>query len=347
MNPNGYLRRIGRVIRFFVDFRRNFNALRADLDALKGELDRSNHAHRALLVRHDILESNHKASVDWLQETYPEIVRAIGCKIGNEQLQEHTEKLFEALYRELRTLRAAPASPSVAGTVTAGAAASPAGMDDGLYLELERNFRGSREDVARRQTPYLDYLSEQARSGKSVLDIGCGRGEWLELLASHGIPAAGVDLNPINGASCRSTGLDVTTANACDYLAASPADSLGGITAFQLVEHLEFSVLAELLRQALKTLVPGGMLILETPNPENLLVATRSFWIDPTHIKPIPPELLEFAVRQTGFEIVAVLRLNPHEQYRPEATPLDLLLYGPRDYAIIARRPPSPDTKTK
>lgn len=341
MSQNGFLHRIGRAIHFIVHFKRNFDALRTDSGALKRELDQLHHAHRALLARHEILESDHKASVAWLQETYPEIVQAIGRKIEHEQLQQHTEKLFETLYRELRALHIAPAaSAAEAGAATSvGSVASPVGMDDGLYLELERSFRGTREEIARRQAPYLDYLSGQARSDKPVLDIGCGRGEWLELLGSHGIPAAGVDLNPINGASCRSVGLDVTTANACDHLAASPADSFGAITAFQLVEHLEFSVLAELLRQALKALTPGGVLILETPNPENLLVATRSFWIDPTHVRPIPPELLEFVVRQTGFEIVATLRLNPHEQYRPEAAPLDLLLYGPRDYAVIARRP--------
>jgi len=161
-----------------------------------------------------------------------------------------------------------------------------------------------------------------------------------------------VDLNPINGAACRQAGLKVVTDFAENYLQRQPANSLAGISAFQLVEHLEFTSLQKLIELSLGALKPGGVLILETPNPENLQVAGHTFWIDPTHQRPLPPALLEFMVRRQGFEQTSILRLNPCENYNPAAPEADSqrlleadsqrLLYGPRDYAILARKPETP-----
>lgn len=342
MSDKGILRRIKSVARFVLGLRGTVADLKTQSDAARWQIDQLQHAHDALAVRNQILENDHKASVDWLQKTYPEIVDAIGRKIEHEQLQQQTERLFQALHRELDNCRARQTLPADgAGSVAAAVPRLAANetIDDALYLELERSFRGACSEIARRQEPYLVYLTESVGKGLPVLDIGCGRGEWLGLLKSRGIYALGLDLNPVNGASCRHAGFNVVTANASDYLAAAPAHAFSAITAFQVVEHMAFPELVDLLKRSLNKLAPGGVLILETPNPENLLVATRSFWLDPTHQKPLPPELLEFVVRQTGFEIIDILRVNPHAELPPDAAPLEMLLHGPRDYAVIAKRP--------
>lgn len=314
-------------------------------------------------LQHQQLASDHAGQSAWLQQVYPEIAAAIGRKLETEQLQQLGEQLFATLHRELATRSATPAAaPSAAAAVTPGTPPDPAdAADPGFYPALEARFRGSRAGVSARQQPYLAWLPDWLDAARPLLDIGCGRGEWLQLLAEHRLPARGVDLNQVNAANCRAAGLDVLTGEAGSHLASLPAGTLGAVTAFQLVEHLDFAVLVTLLRQAWRALAPGGVLILETPNPENLLVASNTFWLDPTHIRPLPPALLAFMVEYAGFELLTTLRLNPDPAWREEGAALadvagpvpadpahspthslNHLLYGPRDYAIIARRPESP-----
>ena len=269
-----------------------YTDLQQQQGSLTDQLQQIQHRLQDITQRQDQQASEHQANVDWLQGVWPDLVAAIGRKIELEQLQQYNEQLCAALLRELQaaaapaTLATAPAAPAAAIPATPASAA-----EAGLYLALEQDFRGSRASVAERQSPYLAHLRELP-AGLPLLDLGCGRGEWLQLLRTHAIPAVGVDHNPINGLACRTAGLEVVTADILQDLANRPAASLAAITAFQLVEHLPFEVLQELLRQARRLLAPGGRLILETPNPENLQVATHSFWLDPTHIKPIPPAQL-------------------------------------------------------
>lgn len=165
--------------------------------------------------------------------------------------------------------------------------------------------------MAERQQPYLDYLTDVLTPQHPLLDIGCGRGEWLHLLRARGLPAHGLDLNPAN-ASLPVVPSGLTSpplTRVPTWRSRKPA--AGAITAFQVVEHLEFPVLMAFLTEARRVLAPGGILILETPNPENLNVATRTFWLDPTHVRPLPSELLEFAASYAGLEPVSILRLNP------------------------------------
>ena len=158
-----------------------------------------------------------------------------------------------------------------------------------------------------------------------------------------GFDARGVDLNPVNGDFCRALGLDVITVDVLRYLSALPDGTLSVVTAFHLVEHMPFSRLLVLTGEIFRVLKPGGLLIYETPNPENLEVATYSFWMDPTHLRPLPPELLEFLVLQGGFADVEVRRLHPLEAADTGNEPLlRSLLSGPRDYAVIAHKPLSP-----
>lgn len=219
---------------------------------------------------------------------------------------------------------------------------------DDFYEDLETRFRGSREHVTGLVKVYLDDVKE---CGGPVLDIGCGRGEWLELLGENGIEAYGVDLNESFSQANRDRGLDVRTGDAIAHLAALAPNSLGVITGFHLAEHLPFPVLIELADRAVEALRPGGLLILESPNPTNVRVGAAQFWIDPTHIRPLHPELLRFVLQQRGFARADIRPLHPAAFYDTDwAAALGLAatdegtalldelreaLTGPMDYAVI------------
>jgi len=292
------------------------------------------------------LRRDHDASVGWLQSTYPELVSAIGKKLEQQHFDQLTQDVFAAIHRETGVLsdRFALLEDAVALSpgATTMARSEPITREDsrsaGFYLALERRFRGTADEIAHRAQPYLQLIQANPALHCPVLDIGSGRGEWLALLAQASLPAAGVDLNPINGDYCRSRGLDVSTGDALAYLASLPANSLGTVTAFHLVEHLPFGTLLALTDEILRVLKPGGLLIYETPNPENLLVASNSFWLDPTHLRPLPPELLQFLLAQRGFVEADIRRLHPGEPAATTDPTLQALLSGPRDYAVIARK---------
>jgi O-antigen chain-terminating methyltransferase len=307
-------------------------------------------SHAQLTDQQQQLQKNHDASVAWMQQMYPEIVSAIGKKLEQEHFDKLTQDVFAAVYSEVGAFSdrldrlqhtAGQADPAtLAGSTPANAsAAAEDSRSAGFYLDLERRFRGTADEISARAQPYLSLLQTDPALFTPVLDIGSGRGEWLALLARENLSASGVDLNPINGHFCRSRGLEVRTGDAIAYLASLAPASLGTVTAFHLVEHLPFATLLALTDEILRVLKPGGLLIYETPNPENILVATQYFWIDPTHIKPLPPDLLHFLVLQRGFTNAEIRRLHPGEPSpTPDAT-LQALLSGPRDYAVIAVKP--------
>lgn len=228
-----------------------------------------------------------------------------------------------------------------------------AGHDD-LYRDLERTFRGSREAV---KALTEIYLPDVRRSGGPVVDIGCGRGEWLELLSESGIEAYGVDLNVAFAEENQQRGLDVRVGDAVAHLAALEPGSLGAVTGFHLAEHLPLTVLLALADRAFEALRPGGLLILETPNPTNVRVGAAQFWIDPTHERPLHPEFLQFVLAHRGFTPVEIRPLHPARHFEqdwaelfgidapagsPSAEVLDDVrsaLAGPQDYAVLARVP--------
>ncbi|HEX4079733.1 MAG TPA: class I SAM-dependent methyltransferase [Rhizomicrobium sp.] len=218
---------------------------------------------------------------------------------------------------------------------------------DALYLSFEDRYRGTREDIKDRQRIYLARIAAcVALTGDgSVFDIGCGRGEWLELLAERGIAARGYDANRIAVEECRQRGLDAHASDGLLVLAAEPDSSCSAITAFHVIEHIPFEQLVALLDHSLRVLRPNGLLILETPNPGNLIVAAEKFYFDPTHRNPLPCELTEYLVKSRGFEQVAILPLHP-VSWQPQKTYEDSMLaylqeklFGPQDYAVIGRKP--------
>jgi 2-polyprenyl-3-methyl-5-hydroxy-6-metoxy-1,4-benzoquinol methylase len=196
---------------------------------------------------------------------------------------------------------------------------------DDSYLAFEDTFRGSEELIRERQEIYLSLLEGHA----PVLDIGCGRGELLELLAAAGIAAHGIDVDRAMLAHCRAKGLtDVELADAVSYLQGAQDASLGAIVAAQVIEHLPYPGLLELLRAAPHKLRPGGRLIVETVNP-HAAHALKTFWVDPTHQHPIFPEVVLALCRLSGFPTAYVF----HPGGAGDAE-LDRFQAG--DYAVLA-----------
>lgn len=212
-----------------------------------------------------------------------------------------------------------------------------------FYRAFEDRHRGSRTLIKERLTVYLPFVTpllEHYPNGQ-CLDLGCGRGEWLELLTESGFTAMGVDLDAGMLSACHELNLRVEHKDALAALRDIPDGSLCVVTAFHVVEHIPFSDMCTLISEAIRTLVPGGILILETPNPENVLVAGCNFYLDPTHERPIPPELLRFAVEHAGYEKVKIVRLQEPVSLRDPKKPVDLMsvLTGVSpDYAVVAQK---------
>ena len=186
----------------------------------------------------------------------------------------------------------APGVPAVSGGAPPAAATLPAGV----YALFEERFRGSPDEISRAQRFYLDSL--RGVPGP-VLDAGCGRGELLRLLRDEGIPAAGVDTNPVSVQALRREGLSVEQGDAVGYLESRPPGSLGAVTAFQLVEHWTPAEIFRFLQAARRALAPGGVLVAETINSDSLS-ALRAFYLDPTHVRPVPPDALRFLAEAAG-----------------------------------------------
>ncbi len=227
--------------------------------------------------------------------------------------------------------------------------AQPVELD---YFAFEGLLRGSIDEIAERQAVYVPLFAEV----DDILDIGCGRGELIELLVTAGKRASGVDLDRDMVASCRERGLQVVAADGIADLATRDPQSLGGIAAMQVVEHLRPAQLTAFLDGCHRTLRSGGVLLLETINPVTLS-ALRNYFADLTHAQPLVPETLKFLVESTGFRDVTITYHNPlpeiarlrHVPYGDRATEdaqaasdrnVDLVnatLFGPQDYAVIAR----------
>jgi O-antigen chain-terminating methyltransferase len=214
-----------------------------------------------------------------------------------------------------------------------------------FYLAFENRFRGTREDIKGRVSVYLPIVRDAgAGTAESpILDIGCGRGEWLELLRDSGLMAHGLDINSKMAGFCRQAGLDVREGDAIEYLRGQRADSLGAVTGIHVIEHLPFRRFVALFDEVLRVLRPGGLVIFETPNPENVIVGSCNFWYDPTHHHPLPPEGTRFIAESRGFAKVDILRLHPYppDQQLQDGTRkmrerLNQVLFGSQDYSVVA-----------
>ena len=271
-----------------------------------------------------------------LLRTEQKVGRWLEAVEGWRESSERRESIRDGRLARLET--SAPASGAPAATAPGEGGTIPAGV----YSLFEERFRGDLAAVARKQRSYVELL--RGLPGP-VLDVGCGRGEFLSLLRAEGIPASGIELSPIAAAQCLAAGLDVVEADAAADLPGREPGRLGGITAFQVVEHWRPETLFAFLLSARRAVAPGGVLIAETINSDSLS-ALKAFFLDPSHVRPIPPETLHFMVGAAGFVDASI-------EYRGELPPgerlaettendriLNRLLFGPQDYAVIARVPP-------
>lgn len=213
---------------------------------------------------------------------------------------------------------------------------------DNFYTQFEDKFRGSEESIYKRiETAYSDIFTNDSKllAEKPVLDIGSGRGEFLQLLADKGLTGTGIDINHDMVERAKSKGLDVIQADATKYLnTASNEGKFSAITGFHIVEHIPFVELLNLFAACHSGLAKDGFVLFETPNPENLIVGSCNFYTDPSHLKPLPPALLKFALESVGFVNVEVRKLHPMD-INIETTSVDSSiserLFGPRDYCVI------------
>ncbi len=216
---------------------------------------------------------------------------------------------------------------------------------DSFYLSFENRFRGTRPEIKKRVRFYLPLLAEVSAGTEErpILDVGCGRGEWLELLREDGLHAFGVDLNSAMIAQCAERELSVTEADAIVHLRSLPDESHGAVSGFHIIEHLPLEALIDLIAEIRRVLKPGGLAIFESPNCKNLTVGACNFNIDPTHRNPVFPETAQFMLETQGFESVRLEYLSraedsPFEKNGPNSAALDHLLYGPQDFAVIGRK---------
>jgi SAM-dependent methyltransferase len=314
-----------------------------------------------LLERLQELEGRrHEERIGHLEGAFP---AAVDDAIRhNDALFARADQKLDRYRREAQDLRralgAALAALAAGDAAAAGAAPDLASaLDEHLYVELERRFRGTEEEIAERLAAYLPRL----RGRGPVVDLGCGRGELLALLAAEGIAARGVDGSAAMVAHCRERGLDASRGDLFAALAAAGEGSAGAVVSFHVVEHLPPDSLDRLVRLGWRALRPGGVLILETPNPLSLVVAARNFWLDPTHRRPVHPDALRLSFELAGFDPIERLDLRPFPARDrlpeldlatlPEAQRdladrinrlrdrLDDLLFGYQDYALIGTRP--------
>jgi SAM-dependent methyltransferase len=316
--------------------------LQAGLTALQGEVEGVRD--RRLVRLEDELGRHHGALA---------AVQSLAEELRDQRLPAlsgRLDALIERLHEEI------VATASLAERLAAGEGlkvTAPAGVEARIPEAVARAsvrfadaFRGAREEILGRIAEYIPLLEGHG----PVLDLGCGRGELLEALRTAGIESRGVDNDPAMVEACRRLGVPASESEAIEALRASAPASLGAVTAIHVVEHLAAAAWMELIGEAARALRPGGVLLVESPNPDSLRVGAGLFWTDPTHRAPVHPEALAFVVRAVGLEVaeVRLLRPFPAEQelaredqpgpVRELAKRLDRWLSGPRDYLLVARK---------
>lgn len=226
------------------------------------------------------------------------------------------------------------------------------GLSDVEYEEFENNFRGVEEDIAERLKIYLPYYRD---SKLPVMEIGSGRGEFLTLLRELNVKSFGVDVFEPFVNKCLKKGLDVKLGDGVSYMNKICDESLGGLFASQVIEHISTEELIALCKEAYRCLQPGAYVIFETPNPTCASIFTNSFYIDPSHQKPVHPSLIEYIMKVVGFKDVQIvytegskspisipeLKVEGAEnidEFNKAMSELNTKIFGSQDYAVIARK---------
>lgn len=329
--------------------------LNVGLNEIRADMDRRLGSSQAALASTDLSVEQARAAVDQLEQRLSEL-RNLLAEANERQAGDRTELLnvrarVDMLLEEARRRLPEPLDADQLGRFSA----ELDGKLDPLYKQLEDRFRGTRQHIIELQHEYLNDVADLKDGSAPIVDIGCGRGEWLELLKDHGIPAYGIDLNRTFVEANQARGLDVRLGDAVEHLESVPEGSIGAVTGFHIAEHLEFPLLVRLVDAARGALRPGGVLLLETPNPTNVIVGSSAFYIDPTHRNPLHPDLMEFLLSSRGFIDVEVRYLHPsdeqafvapvakegtaeHDAMNRIVEHLNWAFFGPQDFAVLGRR---------
>ena len=338
--------------------RKQFDTFQQQLDELKdavrSEIDSLSRTHEALktnlLARLDQLNKPAKPQVEAQKDNVAEL----------QQLKVQLEKQVDSMLDRLQRSRMDLAQRENRLSLLLDGTHQPVQLHpdqieaivneedhllDSLYWSLEEDLRGTPEEIKEEVKIYLPIL-ENAGIKDGILDVGCGRGEWLEVLREAGFQAKGIDHNHIQIEHCKSLSLDVIETEALSYLRGLEEAGLNAVTAFHFAEHLPLKLLVRFLDEAGRTLKPGGLLILETPNPENLLVGSCNFYLDPSHKNPIPMQTMKLLVEARGFRCEDIMKLRPVSSVQIEVkdqltSHVNHFLYGPMNYAMVARKPGS------
>jgi SAM-dependent methyltransferase len=320
------------------------NELHRSIDEHRIARDEARRFHEALAAR----ERRMEALIESVRTEHAEIQTSLGV------LQQATHNLGSVVSGFSRT-DSANVTP---GLASGSASATPANSSSvetlsHKYVGFEDAFRGSSDDIQGRLRDYMPIFA----GASDVLDIGCGRGEFLALLREGGVTAHGIDLNDAMVAVCREKRFEATKADALSYLRGVPPGSLGGLFAAQVVEHLEPAYLTRLLEAAFEALRPGAPIVLETINPACWFAFFESYIRDITHVRPLHPDTLKFLLIASGFQQIEIRYRAPypeHEKLQPiprsevlgdsvetlngNIEKLNSLLFTYLDYAAIARR---------
>jgi O-antigen chain-terminating methyltransferase len=337
-----HLERLDPEVKELKDIRKHFVELRADwerrvttneIQFLRGVADfQGAFQHRSSLMEanfREIVKAQHADYLSALDRTNVAIQKQVWS-----DMQKIRAEYDRMIHDELRVIRLRQGI----APVPVSNPASPAPTVDLDYTRFAFRFRGTEEHVRRTEEFYKPFFADC----RNVLDIGCGRGEFLELMREMEIPAKGIDLGPESVAACREKGLSAEVADLFAYLGPGTEGEFDGIFASQIVEHLEPAKLPEMIRLCAQSLRRGGVLAIETPNPDCLAIFATYFYLDPTHTRPAPHELLEFYLEEAGMASIEVHELSEAAEAIPEIAELPesfrKRFFGGLDYAIIGRK---------
>lgn len=311
------------------------------------------------LERLEAAWADHQRRIEYLEALEGEGVREL--MHHNDALFARVDQKLDRYRREARDLLGSLGAALAVARSGEGASAVEAvsrAHEEHGYLELERRYRGTEEEIRERIAAYKPWLAE---APGPVLDLGCGRGEALALLRDWGAAGRGVDSSARMVQLCRERGLEAEVGDLFGTLEGMPEGSLGGVVSFHVIEHLPVGALDRLVRLAYRALSPKGVLILETPNPLSVVVAARNFWLDPTHVRPVHPESLRLMYELAGFDPVERLDLRPFpandrlpeidlarfpedqrrlaDQVNRLRDRLDEMLFGYQDFGMVGKKP--------
>ena len=310
--------------------------------------------HRVSLLESNFREhvkAQHADYLGALERTTLDIQKRLWDDLA--KLREEHEKQMQ-IRTELRLIRQRAAAWTPATLASAPQPSAPAAQLPGEppaansiaaldYARFAERFRGGEAYVAEGQKFYLPYFQGRSR----VLDLGSGRGEFLALMKQNGVGARGVDNDAESVALCRGKGLEVEQADLFAHLATLADESLDGVFSSQVVEHLPPARLPELVALIAQKLEPGGVVAIETPNPECLAIFATNFYLDPTHVRPVPAALLHFYLDESGFGSIEVHQRAQASGQFPEIAAMGAVeglagfqkrFFGGLDYAIVGRK---------